>query len=528
VIETSLSSHGMVSAPHQLAAQAGVRILEDGGNAIEAMVAAAAAMTVLYPHMNAMGGDNFWLIHNNGKVMAIDACGASAAAANPKYYFDRGLDEIPARGPLAAVTVAGAPSGWQAALEISFTYGGRFSLSRLFEDAIHFARNGIPVAATLHRNASDKFSELRKIHGFADVFLPEGAPLNKGANFKIPALAETLDNLAANGLDDFYRGQLARRIAADLSDAGSPIVLADLERHHAKLVTPLSLKLSQGTVYNLPPPTQGLASLIILGLIDRLDCKTADSVAHVHAIIEATKKAFRIRDRYIADPEFMTMDPKDFLKEDALDRMATDIDSQHAAPWPVSADSGDTVWLGAADRNGCVVSMIQSIYWEFGSGVVLPETGIVWQNRGSSFSLDEKHHNCLKPHRRPFHTIQPALTELNDGRVMAYGTMGGDGQPQTQAAVFSRYVVFGQELQQAITAPRWLLGRTWGAESADLRIENRFAQNVIDGLRHIGHEPQVTEPFDEIMGHAGAVVARPDGMFEGASDPRSDGAACGF
>ena len=259
-----------------------------------------------------------------------------------------------------------------------------------------------------------------------------------------------------------------------------------------------------------------------------MECKTADSVAHIHAIIEATKQAFHIRDRYIVDPEFMTVDPNDFLEKGALDRMAADIDPRHAAPWPLPADSGDTVWLGAADADGCVVSFIQSIYWEFGSGVLLPETGIVWQNRGTSFSLDETHHNCLMPHRRPFHTIQPALAHLDDGRVMAYGTMGGDGQPQTQAAIFTRYAVFGQELQQAVTAPRWLLGRTWGSETADLRIESRFDSNVIDGLRQLGHDPLVSGAFDEIMGHAGAVVTRPDGVFEGAADPRSDGAACGF
>ena len=317
----------MVSAPHHLAAKAGLRVLEDGGNAIEAMVAAAAAITVVYPHMNAMGGDNFWLIQNGDKVTAIDACGAAAAAADPKYYFDRGFNTIPARGPHAALTVAGAPSGWQAALEMSSMRGGRLPLARLFEDAIYYARTGTPVAATLHRNTSDKAEELRDVHGFADVFLSENEPLQTGSTLKLPALAETFDHLAAKGLDDFYRGEMARRIAAD----GSPITLADLESHRPRLVTPLSLKLSQGTVYNLPPPTQGLASLIILGLIDRLECETADSVAHVHAIIEATKKAFHIRDRHIVDPEFMSVDPKDFLNENTLDRLAADIDPRQAA-----------------------------------------------------------------------------------------------------------------------------------------------------------------------------------------------------
>jgi gamma-glutamyltranspeptidase/glutathione hydrolase len=186
------------------------------------------------------------------------------------------------------------------------------------------------------------------------------------------------------------------------------------------------------------------------------------------------------------------------------------------------------VWLGAIDRQGRAVSFIQSLYWEFGSGTVLEETGLTWQNRGIGFSLDPAHRNSLRPRRRPFHTIQPALARLSDGRVMLYGTMGGEGQPQTQGMIFTRHVLYGQDLQQAVDAPRWLLGRTWGAETANLRIENRLAPNVIESLRSAGHDIEVVGPFEEVMGHAGALVRHPDGLIEGAADPRSDGAAVGF
>ena len=196
--------------------------------------------------------------------------------------------------------------------------------------------------------------------------------------------------------------------------------------------------------------------------------------------------------------------------------------------WPYNCEKGDTVWLGSVDSAGRAVSFIQSIYWEFGSGTVLEDSGIVWQNRGTSFSLDPAHHNCLQPHRRPFHTIQPALAHLADGRVMTYGTMGGEGQPQTQAMIFSRHVLHGQELQSAITAPRWLLGRTWGSEASSLRIENRFDSAIIDALRKSGHQLEVIGDFDEVMGHAGALVSHPDGLIEGAADPRSDGVAAGW
>jgi len=199
-----------------------------------------------------------------------------------------------------------------------------------------------------------------------------------------------------------------------------------------------------------------------------------------------------------------------------------------AAPWPDPAQHGDTVWLGAMDNKGNAVSFIQSVYWEFGSGVILPQTGVTWQNRGTSFSLDPAHHNCLTPKRRPFHTIQPALAQLSDGRVMSYGTMGGEGQPQTQAMLFSRYALNNMPLQQTISAPRWLLGRTWGSEATNLRIENRFDDQIFDTLIKRGHDLEVVGEYEEIMGHAGALVRHEDGLIEAGADPRSDGSAVGF
>ena len=528
MIETARSSRGMVSAPHHLAAEAGLRVLREGGNAIEAMVAAAATITVVYPHMNALGGDNFWLIHEAGEVTGIDACGAASMAANRALYTDLKHRMIPTRGPLAALTVAGAPSGWELALQISANRGGFMPLSRLMEDAIYYAENGIPVSCSLNKNIVAKADELQAVPGFSEIFLPAGEPPLVGDRLVFSALAETLRRLGSQGIDDFYNGDLATSMASDLKNLGSPIGRDDLARHRARIVAPLSVATSAGTLYNMPPPTQGLASLLILALFDRLERPKAESAEYVHLLLEATKAAFRVRDSHICDPDYMTVSAEDFTSNSALSQMASDIDREIATPWPSPMRGGDTVWLGAADSEGCVVSFIQSIYWEFGSGIVLPDTGIVWQNRGIGFSLDEGHHNRLEPMRRPFHTIQPALARLPDGEVMAYGTMGGEGQPQTQAALFSRYAIYGQELQQSVNAPRWLLGKTWGDDTTALRIEDRFESTVIDELERRGHSPELTDAFDDIMGHAGAVVARRDGMFEGASDPRSDGAACGF
>ncbi len=240
--------------------------------------------------------------------------------------------------------------------------------------------------------------------------------------------------------------------------------------------------------------------------------------------MEATKQAFLVRDRHCTDPAYMDVDPADFLTDADLAQRAARIDPATALPWPQPALPGDTIWMGCIDREGRSASFIQSIYWEFGSGVVLPATGVLWQNRGISFSLDDNAPQALKPGRKPFHTLNPAMARFDDGRTMVYGTMGGEGQPQTQAAVFSRYGLFNQPLQQAVTAPRWLLGRTWGEESTSLKLEARFEAELVGKLRDAGHQVEVLDQdFSDTMGHAGAVVRHPDGVIEGASDPRSDG-----
>jgi len=534
MLQTPRATRGMVVAPHHLAAQAGLRVLRDGGNAIEAMVAAASTIAVVYPHMNGLGGDNFWLIDPGnsaslgGTPLAIDACGAAAAQASIEFYRERGQAAIPARGVLAANTVAGAVSGWQAALEVSRDWGGRLPLARLLEDAVGYARDGIAVTRSQHTNTLLKRPELDDVPGFADAFLADGAVPAIGDVFRNPALAGTLEHLGTAGLDDFYRGELARALAEDLTRAGSPLARGDLNRHQARRVAPLEVSLRAGTAYNLPPPTQGLASLILLAVFERLGVGTADGFDYVHGLVEAAKCAFRVRDAHLTDPAYMIRQPAEFLTGDALDAMAAGIDPNRAAPWGAAAKPGDTVWLGAIDGEGRAVSFIQSLYWEFGSGLVLPGSGVIWQNRGTSFSLDHGAANPLMPGRKPFHTIQPALARLDDGRVMAYGTMGGEGQPQTQAMVYTRHVVYGQELQAAVTAPRWLLGRTWGAAAMNLRIENRFPEAVIAALRAAGHDLEVVGPFDEIMGHAGALVRHPSGVIEGAADPRGDGGAAAF
>ena len=524
--ETVHSTGGMVTAPHYLAAEAGCDVLREGGNAVEAMIAMAACVAVVYPHMNALGGDGFWIVKPAGCApVGIDACGAAAQGATDALY--RGRRVIPARGPLAANTVAGTVSGWRAALDMAAELGGGHARERLLESAIHHADRGFEVSGNQVRTTRRKLGELSGVPGYDAAFLPGGSPPAEGANFRQPRLAATLRRLSADGFDSFYRGALARDLAADLAQAGSPVCLDDLETHRLRTVSPLSLTLSTGTVWNMPPPTQGLASLMILGLFDRLDIDVAEGFAHVHGLVECVKRAFVVRNRHIQDPGAMTVRPEDFLTGPDLDARAAGIDMTAAAPWPASLEQGDTVWMGAIDASGNAVSFIQSVFWEFGSGVVLEETGVLWQNRGSSFSLRDGDVNRLAPRRRPFHTLNPAMAELADGRILAYGTMGGDGQPQTQAQIYTRHVEFGQDLGPAIAAPRFVLGRTWGDTGINLKLEAGFEDGLEERLRAAGHDVETIPPLSDMMGHAGAVSRNPDGAFEGASDPRSDGKAAG-
>jgi len=520
---------GVVCAPHSAAVEDGRAILAEGGNAIEAMLAMAASIAAVYPHMNHIGGDGFWLIReSNGRVRALMGAGRAGAKATIALYRDAGHDQIPARGPLAALTVPGAVAAWMLAAEAAKAQGGRLPLGLLLAPAIKHAREGYMVTRSQARLTAEKLPEMKEAVGFREAFLIDGKVPEIGARLKQTALAATLDQLANAGLDDFYRGDVGRELAADLERIGSPVTRADLEQYRAWVDAPLSVTIGAGTLYNTPPPTQGLASLIILAVFERLRVQQAESFEHIHGIVEATKRAFRVRDRVITDPDRIAVDLSHFLAPAFLDEQADKIDRRKAAKWPAPPGEGDTIWMGAADASGLVVSYIQSLYWEFGSGCVLPKTGVLMQNRGSSFSLDPNALNALKPSRRPFHTLNPALAVLKDGRVMAYGTMGGDGQPQSQAAVFTRHVTFREPLDKALDAPRWLLGRTWGSAHTNLRMESPFDGNLIDQLMSAGHDVAVLDDgYSDTMGHAGAVVLHPDGTLEGGHDPRADGGAAG-
>ncbi len=514
-------------APHAAAAQAAARVLKDGGCAIEATVAAAAVMAVVYPHMTGLGGDGFWLIHEPGREpYGIDAGGTVGALASPDLYRARGHETMPARGPLAANTVAGTVAGWDLALSSARKQGATLPLARLLEDAIGYAEQGFPITASQVASTAGRVAELDGAPGFRAHFLaPDGGVPACGTVLRQPALAATLRRLARRGLRDFYEGKVAALVAAELAAVASPVTAADLGAFRARRVRPLRMAHSLGALYNLPPPTQGVLSLVMQGILDRsgLERLPREGADLIHIAVEAAKRAFALRDRHKGWFLASGGDVGRWLAPSRLDAWAAAIDRTQAAPWEATQGPADTVWLGAMDREGRAVSFIQSLYHEFGSGVVLPGTGICWQNRGAGFSLIPGAVDCIGPGRRPYHTLNPAMAFLADGRALAYGAMGGDGQPQTQAAVFTRLALYGDDPQAAVSAPRWLLGRTWGDSSSDVKIEARFPDTVFEELARRGHRIARLAPFDESVGHAGIVVRDVRGHVSGGADPRSDG-----
>lgn len=535
-LETPTFTGAAVAAPHMAAAEAGRAVLIEGGNAVEAMVAMAATIAVVYPHMNGIGGDAFWCVGEpNGRVHGIDASGFAGALATPAFYRDREHETIPSRGPLAALTVPGTIDGWRVALELARARGGRLPLATLLSDAVRRAREGAPVSASEARywartDIARAHADLKAAPGFLETYFDEdGEAPQAGALRRQRRLSDTLAYLGGAGLRDFYAGDVAREIAADLEALGAPVTRDDLRAYEARVVRPLAIRLPGLDVYNLPPPSQGVAALAILGIAERLALGRVDGIAWQHGLIEATKQAFAIRDRVAIDPGRLDEDAQEALDDARLARAAGAIAMSRAAPYPTPGSEADTVWMGAVDADGLAVSFIQSVYWEYGSGCVLPKTGIAMQNRGTAFPLDPRAANPLAPRAKPFHTLNPALARFADGRVAPYGCMGGDGQPQTQAQVLLRYRA-GASPAEAVDAPRWLLGRTWGESSATLKCEARFDDSVLSGLRRLGHPVEALDAaYSDTLGHAGLIVKHPgNGRVEATHDPRSDGGALGL
>ena len=509
---------------------------EEGGSAVDAAIAANAVLCVAYPHMAGLGGDGFWLIHD-GDVRALNASGPAAGNATREYYRDRGYDEIPSRGPEAAVTVPGAVDGWRKAHE---EYG-KLDWAELFAYAIRYAHEGVAVGRSLADWLADDEALLRE-RSASEVFVPDGTLPREGDRLIQDDLAESLETIAEDGpRDGFYGGEIAEQLCNDLDE--SPLEATDFTDFEADWVDPISASYGEYTAYEFPPNTQGFTALQILNLLDGFDVTEwgDNTVEYYHHMAEAVKLAFADRDEWLTDPEFVDIPLDDLLSAAYADERREEISSESAMAVEdvepgISFDgdarradpNGDTVYLCAVDDDGLAVSTIQSIYHDFGVAEVGGDTGIIPQNRGSFFSLEEDHPNRLEPGKRTFHTLIPAMLTRDGEPHLVYGTMGGEGQPQTHAALVTRLVDFGYDVQQAIEAPRWLMGRTWGAESRELSLEGRIPDPVIRELDARGQPIKMLPDWDDNTGHAQAIRIDSEGFLEGGADPRGDGAALGF
>jgi len=532
----SRAPRGMVASPHLLASHSGVAALRAGGNALDAAIAAAATIAVVYPHMNGLGGDNVWLIHDAGRRALRALCGAgrSARAASIPWYADRGVSAaIPSRGGLAALTVPGVVDGWWEAHEYSRrSMGSPLGWRDLLADAIAYAREGFaasdgqrtPPPREPDLFGADAPAEIRR--GLWPLYHPDA--LARGPLVQAD-LARTLETVAGGGREAFYRGDLARRIIRAAADAGSPLSTEDFAEHRSEWMEPLTLPCGGGIAASVPPPTQGMSALAILALSEAFDMGALPESDYVHVLVEAAKLAFADRDRFLTDPAFMRIAPGELLAPERLRRLAGRISRTRAmVPAEAQAAAGDTIAIVTADRAGNAVSMIQSLYFTWGSALVAGDTGVVLQNRGSFFSLDPAAANALAPAKRTMHTLIPSMY-LEGGRArFVYGTMGGEGQPQTQAAIVTRRLHRGLGPQAAVEAPRWLYGRTWGTPSRALALEGRYTAEVARDLAARGHEVQVAGDWDDLFGHAQCIWLDPEGGLIGGSDPRADGGALGF
>lgn len=522
----------MVCTPHRLASRAGLAVLHDEGTALDAAVAAAATIAVVYPHMNGIGGDSFWLVYDaaRGRLAGLSAAGRSAAAVDPEGYRARFGASIPPRGGPAALTVPGTLAGWWSAhLYSRDRLGSTIAWPALLEDAIAHARDGFDVSDGQRRVTAQAASLFAG--GVADevrrslwpIFHPDRL---RSGRLTQPDLARTLALIADGGADEFYRGDLGRRIAAAAAALGSPLRANDFAEHRAEWVEPLRMAYRGGEAVSLPPPTQGFAALAILGILDGFGVARLDDVDHVHLVVEATKLAFEDRDRWLADPDVVAVPVAECLDTARLARRRGRISMTRAMPVDGGRVEGDTIAIVTADERGNAVCVIQSLYHEFGAAVVAGDTGVLLQNRGCFFSLDPSHPNALAPRKRTAHTLIPSMYLVGGRPRFVYGTMGGDGQPQTQAALVTRLVDRGLGPQAAVEAPRWLLGRTWGETTRALRLEARFSESVVESLRGRGHEVHAVEPWSDLMGHAQVIEIGAAGL-RGGSDPRADGTALG-
>lgn len=524
-----MTRYGIVAASQALAAAAGAKVLEAGGNAVDAAIATNAVLGLVEPTGSGIGGDLFAIVYEakTGQAHGLNASGWAPAGLTPELLAGKGYKKMPALG-IDAVTVPGAVAGWDA-LHRKF---GRMKWAQLFTPAVTYAEEGFPITELI---AGPKgwgaVSILKNSPRAQEVYWPGGVAPKAGDVFKNPLLAKSLRLIAAQGRDAFYKGAIAEAILAASREAGGTIVPEDLAEFEPEWVEPVSTTYRGWKVYELPPNGQGIAALEMLNIMERFPLKEwgHNTAKTLHAMIEAKKLAYADMLRYVGDPRFSKLPVAQMASKELAEKRAGAIDAGKAACKVTPAElkelagtpGADTIYLSAVDAEGNIVSLIQSNYQGFGSGVVPPGTGFMLQNRGALFTLERNHANTLAPRKRPLHTIIPAFMQKGDVRI-GFGIMGGWNQSQAHAQFVSNVVDHGFNVQWALEAARFTK-ETF--EGCDVTVERRVPPAVVERLRALGHKVRVTVPFSSSMGGGQAVMVNGAGVKFGGSDPRKDGAA---
>ncbi len=514
----------VVATSQPLATQAGMNMLQQGGNAIDAILASAIALTVVEPTSNGIGSDGFSIVWDGKRLQGFNASGRSPAAWTPQYFADKyaGATTVPMRG-WDSVTVPGAVSQWVA---LSKLYG-KLPFAKLFEPAVGYARHGHLVSPITAESWARQAEMLKGQPDYVRDFTPGGRAPRAGEKWVFAHQADTLEEIAATEGESFYRGALAQKIAAHATERGGAMSLSDLDLHRCDAVDTIHIDYRDVRLHEIPPNGQGLAALICLGILEHFDLRShpVDSVESVHLQLEAMKLAFADAYRYIADPAYMDVPVEALLTREYLGERAKLIDMRRAGkPAPGIPKHGGTVYLTAADAGGMMVSLIQSNYMGFGSGVVVPGTGISLQNRGHSFVLAEGHPNRVGPGKRPYQTIIPGfLTDRNNNPLMSFGVMGGNMQPQGHVQMITRIADYGQNPQAASDAARWVVN-----VDSSIGLEDALAAKVGAGLQALGHRLAPADAVNFAFGGAQLIWRLGVDGYCAGSDHRKDGHAAGF
>lgn len=512
--------NGMIATSQPLASSAGFRILQQGGNAVDAAVAAAAVLCVVEPMMVSPGGDLFAMVWDAKKkeLKALNSSGRSPKGISIAALRAKGLNQMPQSG-IHAVTIPGAVEGWSQLLKRN----GTMTLAQVLAPAIDIAETGFPVTEVIGNDWNKTGTPLINSPDFARTYLPGGRAPAIGEVFKNPNLASTLKLIAKGGADVFYRGELADRIVKFANSQGGFHTKEDFAAHRSNWIDPISTTYRDHTVYELPPNTQGLAALEMLNILEGFDIRSMghNSAKYIHTVVEAKKLAFVDRARHIADPDFYNAPLTELLSKKYAADLRSHIDASHAVDRDNRAPGGeDTVYLTVVDRDRNVVSLIQSIFSEFGSGLVAGDTGIILHNRGAGFSFDEKNPNRLEGGKRPFHTLIPAMV-FRDGRPwLSFGVMGGDMQAQGHVQVLLNIIDFGMDVQQAGEQPRIR------HMEKGLAMESAIGIDVRRQLEQMGHV--LTDAPGSFGGYQAIMIDPKSGALAGGSDPRKDGCAMGW